>query len=406
MRKILVFLIACLPVLAFSQGAQVNTQSQKAVGMSGAGSALFTDETSIFYNPGALVQMKGNAIQLGTSGIMYRSAFQQSGSTDFYKTDFKISPPVSLFATFGPKDSWWKAGLGIYTPFGGSVYWGKEWPGKYSLTHLSMRAFYIQPTLSFKITESFSIGGGFIYNIGIVDMGRALPFHSTNSNSGYVGLKGTGTGTGYNVGIYYKLEDEFAISVSYRSKSITKLKGGDAKFEVPESLNQMIPATNKFDSELPLPSSLNVGIAFPLSPKWDMAIDGTFINYSIYKSLTFDFDQNNEQLHSSSPKNYQNAFSGKGGVQFKPNNNLDLRAGVGYVYTPVQSNYVYPETPDNNRAMASAGFTYRFSPKWDITGAYVFQKILSRETTNLHTQLSGTYKTNIHAPGISLTYNW
>jgi len=394
------------PALAFSQGSQVNTQSQKAVGMAGAGSALFIDETSILYNPGALVKMENNAISLGASAIMYRSAFQEKGSSEVHHTRFQISPPVSLFAAFGPKDSWWKAGIGIYTPYGGSVDWGKEWPGRYSLTNLSMRAFYIQPTLSFKITDQFSVGGGFVYNVGIVDLGRALPVFGSDGKAGQADLSGTGTGMGYNLGVHYNLADEFAISLNYRSKVITKLEGGDATFDVPASLAANFP-NGKFDAELPLPASFNVGIAFPVSEKVKTAIDASFIDYSIYKELVFDYENNTPTLQDTrSEKNYQNAFSAKIGFNYEATDKLELRAGTGYVYTPVQAKYVYPETPDNNRMMAAAGLTYKFTPNWQMSAAYVFQKILKRTTTNAETQLSGAYETNIHAPGISLSYSW
>ncbi len=406
MKRLLLCLLMASPALAFSQGSQVNTQSQKAVGMAGAGSALFIDETSILYNPGALVKMENNAISLGASAIMYRSAFQEKGSSEVHHTRFQISPPVSLFAAFGPKDSWWKAGIGIYTPYGGSVDWGKEWPGRYSLTNLSMRAFYIQPTLSFKITDQFSVGGGFVYNVGIVDLGRALPVFGSDGKAGQADLSGTGTGMGYNLGVHYNLADEFAISLNYRSKVITKLEGGDAKFDVPASLAANFP-NGKFDAELPLPSSFNVGIAFPVSDKVKTAIDASFIDYSIYKELVFDYENNTPTLQDTrSEKNYQNAFSAKIGFNYEATDKLELRAGTGYVYTPVQPKYVYPETPDNNRMMAAAGLTYKFTPNWQMSAAYVFQKILKRTTTNAETQLSGAYETNIHAPGISLSYSW
>ncbi len=406
MKRLLLCLLMASPALAFSQGSQVNTQSQKAVGMAGAGSALFIDETSILYNPGALVKMENNAISLGASAIMYRSAFQEKGSSEVHHTRFQISPPVSLFAAFGPKDSWWKAGIGIYTPYGGSVDWGKEWPGRYSLTNLSMRAFYIQPTLSFKITDQFSVGGGFVYNVGIVDLGRALPVFGSDGKAGQADLSGTGTGMGYNLGVHYNLADEFAISLNYRSKVITKLEGGDATFDVPASLAANFP-NGKFDAELPLPASFNVGIAFPVSEKVKTAIDASFIDYSIYKELVFDYENNSPTLQDTrSVKNYQNAFSAKIGFNYEATDKLELRAGTGYVYTPVQAKYVYPETPDNNRMMAAAGLTYKFTPNWQMSAAYVFQKILKRTTTNAETQLSGAYETNIHAPGISLSYSW
>lgn len=406
MKRLLLCLLAASPVLAFAQGSQVNTQSQKAVGMAGAGSALFIDETSIVYNPGALAKMEGNAISVGASAIMYRSAFQEAGSQDVHHTRFQISPPVSVFAAFGPRDSWWKAGIGVYTPYGGGVDWGKEWPGRFSLTSLSMRSFYIQPTLSIRLNDKFSVGGGFVYNVGIVDLGRSLPVYGPDGREGHAELKGTGTGMGYNVGVHYNLDDQFAISLNYRSKVITKLEGGDVTFDVPQALAANFP-NGKFDAELPLPSSFNVGIAFPLSERVKTAIDASFINYSIYKELAFDYENNTPALQDTrSAKKYENAFSAKAGINYEASDKLELRVGGGYVHTPVRASYVYPETPDNNRLMAAGGVTYKFNPNWQLSAAYVFQKILKRTTTNAETQLRGAYETNIHAPGISISYAW
>src|SRR5690606_29009888 len=98
------------------------------------------------------------------------------------------------------------------------------------------------------------------------------------------------------------------LSLNYRSKVVTKLEGGDATFEVPNSLAANFP-NGKFDAELPLPGSFNVGITFPLSEKVDAAIDGSIINYDIYKELVFDYENNTPVLQDTrSEKNYENAF--------------------------------------------------------------------------------------------------
>lgn len=406
MRKLLYAVLLACPTLAFAQGSQVNTQGIKALGMSGAGSALFVDETSIFYNPGAVVKTTSNGISLGATGVMYRSAFKEVKSNVQYDTKFQVSPPFSVFATFGPNNSWWKAGIGVYTPFGGAVNWGDQWPGRFELNHLSMRAIYIQPTLSFKITDNFSIGGGFVYNLGTVDLSRSIPVFDQHGAPGKAELTGVGTGTGYNIGVHYHLENEIAISLSYRSKVVTKLKDGDAEFTVPSAVAASFPNT-KFSAELPLPGSFNVGISFPVSSKVDIAGDATFIGYSIYRKLVFDYEDNTPVLtDTEQDKKYQNALSAKAGINYKASDKFSLRAGAGYVYTPVQSSYVYAETPDNNRIMASAGFTVNLSHKMDLSGAYTFQRITERTTQNVVTGLAGTYKTNIHAPGLSLTYKW
>ena len=152
MKKLLFALLLASPTLTFAQGSQVNTQGIRALGMSGAGSALFVDETSIFYNPGALAKSTSNSISVGATAVMYRAAFKEIKSDVQHNTKFQISPPFSVFASFGPKNSWWKAGIGVYTPFGGAVDWGEQWPGRFELNHLSMRAIYTQPTLSTKVS--------------------------------------------------------------------------------------------------------------------------------------------------------------------------------------------------------------------------------------------------------------
>src|SRR5690606_4291330 len=197
-----------------------------------------------------------------------------------------------------------------------------------------------------------------------------------------------------------------AISLSYRSKVNTKLRDGDAEFTVPPALAASFPNTT-FDADLPLPSSFNVGLTFPASDRVDIAADATFINYSVYKELVFDYKDNTPVLEDTrQEKQYENAFSAKVGINYQTSDRLALRAGAGYVYTPVRGPYVSPETPDNQRMMASAGFTYDINDRWDITGAYVFQQLLERTVQSANTGLAGSYKTNIHAPGISLTYKW
>lgn len=407
MKKLLFSILCASPSLLFAQGSQVNLQSPKAVGMGGAGSAYFIDESSIFYSPGALAKMDHNAISVAGNAVMYKSAFQEIGSTVVYHTKKQVTPPFSVFAALGPKSSWWKAGIGIYTPYGGAVDWGKEWIGKFSLVSLSLRAIYIQPTLSIKLTDNFSIGGGFVYNIGTVDLENSVPVFYPDGHAGLATLKGTGTGTGYNVGIHYNLDNDFALSLSYRSKVVTKLKDGDAIFEVPGAVASNFPAGNKFSAELPLPSTFAAGIAFPISEKLKMAVDATVIDYDIYKELNFDYKENTPVLQDTrSPKNYTKAGTIKAGIEYIASEKVQLRVGGGYIATPVAKDYVYPETPDNNRYLISGGFTVKPSSKFDITGSFAYQRIIARQATNVDSHLSGTYKTNIFAPGIGVSYKW
>src|SRR5690606_39959017 len=54
-----------------------------------------------------------------------------------------------------------------------------------------------------------------------------------------------GTGMGFNLGVHYHLDNEVGISLSYRSKVVTKLEGGDAEFTVPSALAASFPNTTR-----------------------------------------------------------------------------------------------------------------------------------------------------------------
>lgn len=108
-----------------------------------------------------------------------------------------------------------------------------------------------------------------------------------------------------------------------------------------------------------------------------------------------------------SPKKYDKAGSVKAGLEYIASDRLQLRIGGGVIATPVQqSAYVYPETPDNTRYLISGGFTIKPSPKFDVTGSFAYQRIVARQSTNVESHLSGTYATNIFAPGIGVSYKW
>jgi long-chain fatty acid transport protein len=84
---------------------------------------------------------------------------------------------------------------------------------------------------------------------------------------------------------------------------------------------------------------------------------------------------------------------------------LTIRAGGGFGFTPVQSGYATPETPDANRFYGTFGLGYQFGERFAVD-ASLFYTQLKRQDTNLETNLSGTFYTKAIAPGISLIYKW
>ncbi|WP_345948438.1 outer membrane protein transport protein [Mucilaginibacter sp. PAMB04274] len=407
MRKIILLMLACVPFAVFAQGFQVNLEGQKQIGMGHTGTGLLLDGSSVFFNPGAVAKLSENYLQAGVSPLMFKSGFVATGSNVQYNTADKIAPPFNVYAVWGPKAAKWKVGLGVYTPYGGLTDWGTNWPGKYTLVSLDLKTIFFQPTVSYKISDVISVGAGFVYNHGSVNLKRAIPLADANNPQGEAELKGGGNGYGFNAGVFIDTKKGLTIGITHRSKVNTKLNDGDAVFTVPGSLQTSFPSPNTFKAELPLAATTSIGFGYSFAQKWLVAFDANYVHFDTYKALAFDYGNNTTTLQDTySPRNYKNAVSLRVGAQYKATDKLMLRAGGGYASTPVRDGYVTPEVPDANRSFYTAGLSYLVNKHFDLDLSFEYERLGTRTQTNIETQLSGTFKSNVYIPGVALVYHW
>jgi len=407
MRKILLLALAMAPVLSFAQGFQVNLEGQKQIGMGHTGTGLVQDGASAFFNPGAMAMLPQNYIQGGISPLFFKSVFNPAGTTEQYHTADKTATPFSFYAVWGPKDACWKAGIAVYTPFGGLTDWGTTWPGKYTAELLNLKAISFQPTLSIKLTDFMSVGGGFVYNYGKVDLTRAIPLANSSRQPGQAELKGSGRGYGWNAGVFFKTEAGITIGITHRSKINTTISNGDAIFSVPASLQSSFPQPNQFYASIPLPATNSIGFGFYPCSKWIIGLDVNVVGWSAFKALSFDYKTNTPFLQDThSARNYQDAVSLRGGAQYKASDKLALRFGGGYASSAAMDGYVTPEVPDANRVYVTGGLGYTLAKHLDIDLSFEFERLLKRTQTNRETQLSGTFTSNVYIPGLSIAYHW
>lgn len=402
-KKLLLGACLAMPATILAQGFQVNLQGQKQIGMAGAGVGTAMDGSSVFFNPGAVSMLKDNEINLGVSPLLFKSAFLKTGSSTVENNKDEIAPPFEAYAVWGPKSGRYKLGIGAYTPFGGLVNWGDEWSGKYSLISLNLKAIYIQPTISVKITDNIGIGAGFVYNHGDVKLQKAVPIAQSNGSDSKATLNGSGSGYGWNAGIYFKTLSGVTIGVTHRSKVVTKLTDGDVIFEGPDFVKNQF--STKFDSELPLPATTSLGFGFYPCAKTTVAFDINWVHWSVYKQLLFNYNKPTPPS-TPSPRNYGDGASLKLGINQQQTEKLALRAGIGYAFTPVKDGYVTPEAPDANRLILSAGLGYDFTKKFSLDLSFLYEAVKERKQTNLESNLDGTFKTHVYIPGIGLSYKF
>ena len=403
---------------AFAGGFQVYLPSQQSIGMGGVGVGLSMEQAAQFLNPGAMAMLRQNGVQVGVSATFARLAFRPASGGEQRGLDNSVVTPFNLYASFGPKDGKFRAGISVYTPYGSSLKYEQGWEGRFALSEITLRAIYVQPTVSYALTDKLSVGAGLmILAAGSVNLQRAI---SLPSAEGKIELDGkTKTGFGVNAGIFFKPSDKLSLGVSYRSKIDAKVVGGDVTVANPIAVLQSRFVGNKFDATLPLPATVNVGIGLTPTDKLTIGVDVNWTQWSAYKALRFDFTKDGTAAQvgtgtfSESKRDYQDAFTFRLGGQYKVTDKLALRLGGAYDVSPVKNGYVTPETPDNNRVIGTAGVGYNITDSFGIDASFMFQAILKRTQTEADLisngttdRVAGTYRTNISIPGIGLRYNF
>jgi long-chain fatty acid transport protein len=399
---------ACLCLLASEANAggyRVSLQGQKQIGMAHAGSALALDASSLFFNPGAMA-FTPNSLSVGGTYLMPRIQYLDATTQQITEAVAKNGTPFSAYATFGlPKN--FTFGIGAYTPYGSTLEYPNGWTGRYALTSISLRAIFIQPTLSYKINENFGIGAGFIFGTGSVRLEKDLPTLSQTGTIGHSKLQGNAGGNGFKVGAYYQ-KNKLSAGVSYQGTIAMKATNQTATFtNIPVAASASFPENNTFSTSLPLPGELTVGIGYKASKKLTAALDYVFTQWSAYDSLNFVFGTKTTALDvSRSARMYKNTSSVRLGANYNASKKVDVRGGVFYDQTPVKDGYVTPESPDNDRLGFTLGASYKINNALSVDASYMFQNVAARLQNNIETNLNGTFATKVNGFGVGITYNF
>lgn len=390
---------------AMAGGYQVNLASQRQIGMGHTGTGLNTGTSSIFFNPGAMAQAR-NGVTIGASAIISKIAYQAPESYNTIMADNPTGTPFQVYGVYGITDKL-KAGLGVYTPFGSTVNWGNEWNGRYGLNELSLKAIFIQPTLSYQLSEKLSIGAGFVYSTGGVNLQRSIPLED-NQGEGRAELDGDASGFGYNLGIFFQASEKLSFGLSYRSEVEMEVEDGTAEFDVPASVSSRFPTGTTFGAKLPLPSTLSLGIGFNPTEKLTLALDVSRVGWSAYERLRFDYSASvNGSNFTENARNYEDSYIYRIGAEYNVTDALALRAGAYLDETPVQDGYLTPETPDADSRGLSFGIGYKFSDKFGVDASFLYINKKERtDAANLSGGVAGTFKSIAYIPGVALNYNF
>lgn len=249
---------------------------------------------------------------------------------------------------------------------------------------------------------------------------------------------------GFNVGAMYDINEKWTVGVSYRSKVTAKVKEGEIALayanetEFNNLLNQVngligmlppsvaeglglpeggiqVPPLNRgtFRAELPLPDNWSVGVTYRPTVRWTVSGEVQFVGWGAYDVLNIYFSPSDElgQYDIHATKQYHNSRIYRLGGQFAATDRLDLRMGVYYDESPVEDNYLNPETPSMDKLGITAGFSFRPDAAWSVDFAFSYITGFGRDGSYTDTDLlgqprtfGGHYKAYALMPSVGVSY--
>ncbi|MFV0530882.1 MAG: OmpP1/FadL family transporter [Flavobacteriales bacterium] len=410
MRKTLLTLMCVVSMIttAYAGGFRVSLQGVKQAAMGHTGVAVVHDASSVFFNPAGLALIDSKwSVSANVFGLLTDINYQNRLNGASHDTDNPLGTPLALYVSHKLSDKL-AVGLGVYTPYGSTVDWGKDWSGQALIRDIALQSFFIQPTISYKLNDWASVGAGFIYATGSVKMNRGA--NSGGTNIGNANIESdSADGIGYNLGLMLKPHEKVQVGVNYRSRIDMEAEGeakivyeGTGLAGVP---NGAVLASDDWKATLPLPAELAFGIAYMPTAKWVLEFDLNYAFWSAYKSLDFDFVKG-DIPDSSSKREYENTLVYRMGASYDFNDRWTGRLGAYYDESPSPGNYFSPETPTVDNKAISTGLTYNFKNGFSIDGTYMFLSGEERSFSNIETGWTGEVKASAHIFGLGASYNF
>ena len=381
--------IACAAVGTplHAQGSGVDQQSACMSARMGAGVGAPCDDASgVYFSPGGLA-MQGSAISVGVTLIRASNTFRYDpgaeplGAANVVKREAETVPVPQAFASIkvNPRLA---AAIGVFAPYGLGLSYpvcpvsdphcaGANFEGRFTGYDNSLRAIYVQPTLSYEVVPGrFSIGAGLDYVHSTIEVHQ-------RADQPAIGLRGidvadaalSGDGSGFtgHVGVVLRASDKTTFGLRYLHSVEVDLDG-DADFtRIPTGTVFDAAISTQFAADSALgdqgistsikfPSQLVFGVSYRPLEIVNLLFDYQRTTWSSFDAFVIDFE-NARATDRTLNLNYRNTNTFRFGTQIDWSDALSFR--LGYRYNTAATPRATPFLPEGERNYYSAGIGWR-----------------------------------------------
>jgi long-chain fatty acid transport protein len=384
---------------AMASGFQLREQGASAMGNAYATAAAGGfDISGMFYNPAAL-SLYGSDAFIGFTSIMPSAKMEgaQAHSAwgkpvdgpSSYGNSVNAPPLPTLYASWRANDKL-NFGVSLNVPFGMVVEYPDNFVGRYYTYKTDLKVIDLTPTVSYKLTPTWSVGVGAVIRRVEAEMTNAVDFGAimgataaqATGNLSYLNMAGTADGTailkgkktvfGFKVGTLFQPAEGVRIGVSYAGKTKVEIKDGTVEY-----LNVPAPLATTFNNgggsvSINLPDTISGSISWDVSSIFNLGLQIERSGWSSLQELRVQFaDPTWTGGDNVSTMAYKDTLYYALGASWKVSPDWTLRFGAGHETVPMDDAHRTPRVPDGERLNVDIGASYRFSKRMTFEMSYL-----------------------------------
>jgi long-subunit fatty acid transport protein len=358
---LLLALGAVLPRLAQAiDAAELISPSTKAQARGGADVAVGDSALSQIDNPATLTLSPRDRYELDIATQMVIAVASFQGPLDSADSDRKFIPIADMAFT-APVDDRLTLGSALHSGTGlASLFNFRHLfiPNMQRRVGSDMKCLNLELNAGYKLTDRLSVGIGGRFDMVTAEFSTVLGPADVEFGRGYA------YGGGYQLGLHYRLRDDLAFGLAYRSPSwLSDLSGGHGRASLLGLLPVPLGAVSIEPSELP--QRISAGLAWDATDWLKLVGEVRWLNWSnsVLHRLAIDADGLID-LRYPMPLGYRDQWVFIAGAEFKLSKCWRLGVGYHYATQAVPGENMLPEGSAIAHQHLTAGLRYERDQWW------------------------------------------
>jgi long-chain fatty acid transport protein len=301
-----------------------------------------------------------------------------------------------FYYVYAPKDFPLAFGLGVYSPYGLSLDWGKNTPFSSLAENGQIIYACINPVVAWRINSKLSIAVGPTINYSQATLNRGI----FGVPGGQFKFDGDGVGPGFNAGIRWQPIDQLAFGVNYHSETKIIYTGTSKTPPSPP-----LPGPSPTQVSGTFPQFIVGGVSYRPTTNWNMEVDVDWTDWDKLNGFVF---RGTAFGNIPFPLDYQSSFMYEFGVTRQLGKGYFVSTGYIFSENSSPSKHFNPIVPDSDLHLGSVGFGHR-GKHWDWAAAYHFgygERDVTGNVSSTPETANGHYRSFNNAFDLAATFKF